>query len=128
MTLTNQLEDNLKENGEIMTSKNSQLREEILNRLGRAYGADEQAEAMVALVLQAVDEALDLFEHRIDCDTVISELYGWKSIVAMAKDETYIQLGLRGWKSPYMTDDIPDEIFKRTVEQEETVNTGESDE
>lgn len=32
--------------------------------------------------------AVDTFEHRINCDTLISELSGWPSIVAMAKEET----------------------------------------
>lgn len=55
---------------------------------------DESTAAIVALVEQGQREALDKFEHRIDCDTAISELYGWRGIVEMAKDETLRILGI----------------------------------
>jgi hypothetical protein len=47
-----------------------------------------------AITAEARREALDMFEHRIDCCTLISELEGWKGCVEQAKYETENQLGL----------------------------------
>lgn len=40
------------------------------------------------LIVEAQQEAIDYFAWRIDCSTVISELYGWKGCVDTAKDQT----------------------------------------
>lgn len=50
-------------------------------------------------VAEAVQAALDHMEWRIDCDTGLSEMYGWKSTVAQAKYETekkFLKSGKQG--------------------------------
>lgn len=63
-----------------------------------AANAEEIVRAAFATALHEAEvrgqrTALDLFEHRIDCCTAISELAGWKGCVEQAKYETELQLG-----------------------------------
>ena len=74
------------------------ITEEQRNAHIREYGDTQLLnvflEALAAEIERAEVVALDLYEHRIDCNTAISELYGWRSILEYSKEQTMRLLGL----------------------------------
>jgi len=45
---------------------------------------------------KAIKIGFDTFEFRINCNTVISELYGWKNILEYSKEQVLQQLNKAG--------------------------------
>ena len=50
---------------------------------------------LLELVKQDKQESVDYLVHRINCNTLISELYGWPNLLELAKEETYDLYGLK---------------------------------
>ena len=95
-----------------LTTLQEKMREKYMRRFGidddwdnRLYGyrptglvvvndevQDFLSQAISTAYEQGVKDVIKTLAHRIDCNTVISELYGWKSIVEMSEDEALKEL------------------------------------
>ncbi len=61
----------------------------------RAEAKQELTNLIQTLELKARKEAVDYFYWRIDCNTLISELEGWRGCIDNAKDQTERHFALK---------------------------------
>ena len=69
-----------------MTTK-EKIKNLIINEIS-IYTVEE----VMRLVDQIREETINDFYHRFDCNCLISEMYGWRTVLDMTKEELLSQL------------------------------------